>query len=66
VIGGTISALVVTFFLLPTVYSVVERHLERRRLAKEGRASGTVPLDPTLDLTLDLTLDPTLARRDAT
>jgi HAE1 family hydrophobic/amphiphilic exporter-1 len=31
VIGGSLSALVVTFFLLPTAYAVVERALERRR-----------------------------------
>jgi len=48
VIGGSISALVVTFFLLPTVYSVVERHLERRRLTKEGRESRALPYDSAL------------------
>ncbi len=48
VIGGTVSALVVTFFLLPTVYSVVERGIERRRMAKEG-ASPREPLsEPAL------------------
>jgi HAE1 family hydrophobic/amphiphilic exporter-1 len=30
VIGGSISATLVTFFLLPTAYAVVERRLERR------------------------------------
>jgi len=31
VIGGAISALVVTFFLMPTAYAVVERWKERVR-----------------------------------
>lgn len=42
VIGGTISALLVTFFLLPTAYAVVERALEKRREARgESPRSGT-------------------------
>ena len=34
IIGGSVSALLVTFFLLPTAYAVLERRTERRR----GRA----------------------------
>src|SRR5690606_2401615 len=30
IIGGSVSALLVTFFLLPTAYAVVERRKERR------------------------------------
>ncbi|MCC6244125.1 MAG: efflux RND transporter permease subunit [Gemmatimonadaceae bacterium] len=30
IIGGSVSALLVTFFLLPTAYAVLERRLERR------------------------------------
>jgi HAE1 family hydrophobic/amphiphilic exporter-1 len=33
VIGGSISALLVTFFLLPTAYAVLERRTERRAKA---------------------------------
>ncbi len=33
VIGGSVSALLVTFFLLPTAYAAVERHKERKALA---------------------------------
>jgi Cu/Ag efflux pump CusA len=33
VIGGSISATLVTFFLLPTAYAAVERWKERRRMA---------------------------------
>lgn len=40
VIGGAISALVVTFFLLPTVYVVVERALERRRARRRPAAEA--------------------------
>jgi HAE1 family hydrophobic/amphiphilic exporter-1 len=46
VIGGSISALVVTFFLLPTVYSVVERNLERRRNAQDARDGGSRDGEP--------------------
>lgn len=31
IIGGSVSALLVTFFLLPTAYAVLERRTERRR-----------------------------------
>ncbi len=48
VIGGTISALVVTFFLLPTVYSVVENALERRRAAKYGPESREATFEPAV------------------
>ena len=34
IIGGSISALLVTFFLLPTAYAVLERRTERRALRK--------------------------------
>jgi HAE1 family hydrophobic/amphiphilic exporter-1 len=33
IIGGSVSALLVTFFLLPTAYAVVERRKERKALA---------------------------------
>jgi HAE1 family hydrophobic/amphiphilic exporter-1 len=47
VIGGSVSALLVTFFLLPTAYAVVERRKERRagRTAVEELPHGrTAPL----------------------
>ena len=47
VIGGSVSALLVTFFLLPTAYAVVERRKERRagRTAVEELPDGrTSPL----------------------
>jgi hydrophobic/amphiphilic exporter-1 (mainly G- bacteria), HAE1 family len=49
VIGGSVSALLVTFFLLPTAYSVVEHAIARRRAAREGNdgVRGT-PLEPVL------------------
>ena len=37
IIGGSISALLVTFFLLPTAYAVLERRTERRRSQRDGR-----------------------------
>ena len=37
IIGGSISALLVTFFLLPTAYAVLERRTERRRSHRDGR-----------------------------
>ena len=40
VIGGSISALLVTFFLLPTAYAVLERRKERTA-GGEQRAAGT-------------------------
>jgi len=42
VIGGSITALLVTFFLLPTAYAVLERRKERR----EGDGSGAPPRVP--------------------
>ncbi|MEP6781967.1 MAG: efflux RND transporter permease subunit [Gemmatimonadaceae bacterium] len=36
IIGGSISALLVTFFLLPTAYAVLERRSERRALRKRA------------------------------
>lgn len=48
VIGGTISALLVTFFLLPTAYSVVEHALERRRATRELRESRSGTGSPVL------------------
>ena len=38
IIGGSISALLVTFFLLPTAYAVLERRTERRALRKSAVA----------------------------
>ncbi len=40
IIGGSISALLVTFFLLPTAYAVLERRTERREARRVGDASG--------------------------
>ncbi|MES2124238.1 MAG: efflux RND transporter permease subunit [Gemmatimonadota bacterium] len=42
IIGGSVSALLVTFFLLPTAYAVIERRHERRALAAAAlsEASG--------------------------
>lgn len=37
IIGGSISALLVTFFLLPTAYAVLERRTERRALRQQAR-----------------------------
>lgn len=39
IIGGSVSALLVTFFLLPTAYAVLERRLERRA-ARSGVAAA--------------------------
>lgn len=36
IIGGSVSALLVTFFLLPTAYAVLERRHDRRRVAMDG------------------------------
>lgn len=38
IIGGSISALLVTFFLLPTAYAVLERRTERRALRHAARS----------------------------
>ncbi|MGV3709754.1 MAG: efflux RND transporter permease subunit [Gemmatimonas sp.] len=43
IIGGSISALLVTFFLLPTAYAVLEKRMERR--ARAGRPVVALP-DP--------------------
>jgi HAE1 family hydrophobic/amphiphilic exporter-1 len=43
VIGGSISATLVTFFLLPTAYAVVERRRERKAVEAD-EAVGAVPL----------------------
>jgi HAE1 family hydrophobic/amphiphilic exporter-1 len=37
IIGGSVSALLVTFFLLPTAYAVLERRIERRAQQREHR-----------------------------
>jgi HAE1 family hydrophobic/amphiphilic exporter-1 len=38
IIGGSVTALLVTFFLLPTAYAVVERRKERRAAPAEVAA----------------------------
>ena len=47
VIGGSISALAVTFFLLPTAYAVMERRndakTQRRKVGDEGWSADPVP-----------------------
>jgi HAE1 family hydrophobic/amphiphilic exporter-1 len=40
VIGGSVSATLVTFFLLPTAYAVVERRAERRADGQTGRRAA--------------------------
>jgi hydrophobic/amphiphilic exporter-1 (mainly G- bacteria), HAE1 family len=40
VIGGSITATLVTFFLLPTAYAVVEQRAERRAIEGERRKGG--------------------------
>jgi HAE1 family hydrophobic/amphiphilic exporter-1 len=49
VIGGSVSALLVTFFLLPTAYAVVERRKERRAARLTGEP---LPHRPTAPLPL--------------
>ncbi len=41
IIGGSISALAVTFFLLPAAYAVLERRTEARERRRVGRAQPT-------------------------
>jgi HAE1 family hydrophobic/amphiphilic exporter-1 len=41
VIGGSISALLVTFFLLPTAYAVLERWKARKTVREHGGESTT-------------------------
>ncbi len=43
VIGGSVTATLVTFFLLPTAYAMVEQRAERRGLA-DGRTGGPADL----------------------
>jgi HAE1 family hydrophobic/amphiphilic exporter-1 len=45
VIGGSVSALLVTFFLLPTAYAVLERRKERAA-GKRRRAAEVEPIAP--------------------
>ncbi|MEY4956032.1 MAG: hypothetical protein RL409_289, partial [Gemmatimonadota bacterium] len=42
IIGGSISALLVTFFLLPTAYAVLERRTERRAAGRAIRSTEPV------------------------
>ncbi|QJR36091.1 efflux RND transporter permease subunit [Gemmatimonas groenlandica] len=42
IIGGSISALLVTFFLLPTAYAVLERRTERRTASRAIRGAARV------------------------
>jgi multidrug efflux pump subunit AcrB len=37
IIGGSVSALLVTFFLLPSCYALVERRAERKAAARAAR-----------------------------
>jgi len=41
IIGGSVSALLVTFFLLPTAYAVLERRTERRAARRALRTMAT-------------------------
>jgi HAE1 family hydrophobic/amphiphilic exporter-1 len=36
IIGGSVTATLVTFYLLPTAYAVTERRAEARRKRREG------------------------------
>jgi hydrophobic/amphiphilic exporter-1 (mainly G- bacteria), HAE1 family len=40
IIGGSVSALLVTFFLLPTAYAVLERRVEQRALRRRNTLIG--------------------------
>jgi hydrophobic/amphiphilic exporter-1 (mainly G- bacteria), HAE1 family len=46
VIGGSVSALLVTFFLLPTAYAVLERRKGGGKTAREVRSPSTTPREP--------------------
>jgi len=48
VIGGSITATLVTFFLLPTAYAVVERRLERRAASAPALPADAVRPSPTM------------------
>ena len=48
VIGDSITATLVTFFLLPTAYAVVERRLERRAAGRRDLAPEAVRPAPTV------------------
>jgi hydrophobic/amphiphilic exporter-1 (mainly G- bacteria), HAE1 family len=54
VIGGSISALLVTFFLLPTAYAVLERRTERRLASAERHAQKPERPEHAVALTSDL------------
>ncbi len=47
VIGGSVTATLVTFFLLPTAYAVVERRAERRNAGTADVPAAVPPLRPT-------------------
>jgi HAE1 family hydrophobic/amphiphilic exporter-1 len=47
VIGGSISALLVTFFVLPTAYAVLERRKERADARAAGRRTAIAEKDET-------------------
>lgn len=44
IIGGSISALLVTFFLLPTAYAVLEGRREERAVRRVAVRTGAGPL----------------------
>ena len=41
--GGSISATLVTFFLLPTAYAVLERRKERKAVRTDAAVAAVVP-----------------------
>jgi HAE1 family hydrophobic/amphiphilic exporter-1 len=47
VIGGSVTATLVTFFLLPTAYAVVERRAERRKAEHTDALAALPPYRPT-------------------
>ncbi len=51
VIGGSISALLVTFFLLPTAYAVLERRKEQTRRGTGDGGRGRAPAAPSARVT---------------
>ena len=46
VIGGSVTATLVTFFLLPTAYAVVEQRAERLQAVRRSGGQATTPVPP--------------------
>ncbi len=54
VVGGLVSATVLTLFVLPALYYVIERFMERRRAPGTGLGPMTMPPPPMEELTTEL------------